>query len=271
MASSTQWAVRRSLLLQKAYAEGLRALVLYNATVQDRIAEAEAAGTPDLAAKALNDLLLPIVKGYGSERTCEQLNHALQVFGGAGYLKDFPLEQYIRDTKNDTLYEGTTAIQGLDLFFRKIARDQGATFALLLAEVEKTAQAEAPGSLAVERAPLAEAIVELRALAELLGTSLLASFEDRAAVYEVGRNTTRLLMAAGDVLTGWLLLRQADVAEAALARLAGGSKSTQQGFYWGKIATARFFTREVLPLISSQRAVAEREDTVLMSVPDEAW
>lgn len=105
-----------------AYAEGLRALVLHTATVQDRIAEAEAAGGVDEEAKALNDLLLPIVKGYSSERACEQLNHALQTFGGAGYLKDFPLEQYIRDTKIDTLYEGTTAIQGLDFFFARSRR-----------------------------------------------------------------------------------------------------------------------------------------------------
>ena len=119
--------VRRSLMNQKAFAEGLRALVLYTASIQDRVASAKADGTTDEAAVRLNDLLLPIVKGYGSERSWVLLGtESLQTFGGSGYLTDYPIEQYVRDAKIDTLYEGTTAIQGQDLFFRKIVRDQGA-------------------------------------------------------------------------------------------------------------------------------------------------
>ena len=118
--------VRRSLMNQKAYAEGLRSLVLYTASVQDRVAMAAAEGRTDEAAVRLNDLLLPIVKGYGSERSWVLLGtESLQTFGGSGFLADYPLEQYVRDAKIDTLYEGTTAIQGQDLFFRKIVKDQG--------------------------------------------------------------------------------------------------------------------------------------------------
>ncbi len=117
--------VRRSLLLQKSYAEGLRALVLYTASQQDAIQLAAARGEQDDMAAALNDLLLPIVKGVGSERGYEQLAQSLQVLGGSGYLQDYPIEQYIRDAKIDSLYEGTTAIQGMDLYFRKIVRNQG--------------------------------------------------------------------------------------------------------------------------------------------------
>ncbi|MFD4476941.1 acyl-CoA dehydrogenase [Streptomyces sp. NPDC058471] len=263
--------VRRSLLLQKGYAEGLRALVLHTATVQDRIAEAEAAGGTDEEAKALNDLLLPIVKGYSSERACEQLGHALQIFGGAGYLKDFPLEQYIRDTKIDTLYEGTTAIQGLDFFFRKVAKDQGAALGALLTEVEKTAVAVTDGELAAAHAQLADAVTQLRAIVDVMGGHLLRSFEESTAMYQVGRNTTRLLMAAGDVLVGWLLLRQAAVAESRLAERRNGLNAPDAAFYRGKIATARFFAQEVLPLLTAERSVAEHTDTVLMTVPDEAW
>ena len=83
------------------------------------------AGRTDEAAERLNDLLLPLVKGVGSERSYELLAQSLQTLGGSGYLQDYPIEQYIRDAKIDTLYEGTTAIQGLDLFFRKIVRDKG--------------------------------------------------------------------------------------------------------------------------------------------------
>ena len=126
-------------MTQKAYAEGMRALVLYTASVQDEIAgrtEAERRGRQP-AEHALNDLLLPIVKGYGSEKSYEQLAQSLQTFGGSGYLQEYPIEQYIRDAKIDTLYEGTTAIQGQDFFFRKIVRDQGEALNALAEEIKK--------------------------------------------------------------------------------------------------------------------------------------
>ena len=126
--------VRRSLMTQKAYAEGLRALVLYTASQQDvvdqeRLAigseDFEAGSAADIANR-VNDLLLPIVKGLGSERAWVLLGtESLQTFGGSGFLQDYPIEQYVRDAKIDTLYEGTTAIQGLDFFFRKIVKDKG--------------------------------------------------------------------------------------------------------------------------------------------------
>ena len=118
--------VRLMLMRQKAWAEGMRALVLYTATVQDSIELSTHAGQVDDLAVRLNDLLLPIVKGYGSEKAYELLATSLQVFGGSGFTQDYPIEQYIRDAKIDTLYEGTTSIQGLDFFFRKIVRDKGA-------------------------------------------------------------------------------------------------------------------------------------------------
>src|SRR5262249_37808691 len=117
--------VRRSLMVQKSYVEGMRALVMFAAIQQDAIQIAEARGERDEDAERLNDLLLPLVKGVGSERSYELLgSQSLQTLGGSGFLQDYPIEQYIRDAKIDTLYEGTTAIQGMDLFFRKIVRDQ---------------------------------------------------------------------------------------------------------------------------------------------------
>ena len=116
--------VRRILMKQKAYAEGLRAVYLYAARWQDRIAGGAPAPTTRHR-KRVNDLLLPIVKGVGSERAYENLALSLQVFGGSGYTQDYPIEQYIRDAKIDTLYEGTTAIQAQDFFFRKIVKDGG--------------------------------------------------------------------------------------------------------------------------------------------------
>src|SRR5258708_5260049 len=158
--------VRRSLSLQKSYAEGLRALVCYTASWQDKVRLAEFAGdeTTAAAARRVNDLLLPLVKGCGSERAYELLGHeALQTFGGSGYLQDYPLEQYVRDAKIDTLYEGTTAIQSLDLFFRKIIRDQGVGLMTVAGEIQSFLEAETGnGQLKEDRLALGKALSEVQ-------------------------------------------------------------------------------------------------------------
>ena len=138
--------VRRSLMLQKAYAEGLRALVHFTATQQDIVdieqrrtgSEKIAEDSPAAMANRVNDLLLPIVKGLGSERAWVLLGtESLQTFGGSGFLQDYPIEQYVRDAKIDTLYEGTTAIQAQDFFFRKILRDRGEALGAVAGEGEE--------------------------------------------------------------------------------------------------------------------------------------
>ncbi|MDQ1712098.1 MAG: hypothetical protein QOE45_1548 [Frankiaceae bacterium] len=255
--------VRRMLMLQKAHAEGMRALVLYTATVQDRV---EMGGEDLEAAERLNDLLLPIVKGYGSETSYRLLADSLQVFGGSGYLQDYPVEQYIRDAKIDTLYEGTTSIQGLDLFFRKIVRDQGGALTTLLAEVQEVAKGDAGnGALARERAALATALEDVQAMVGSMVGFLTSAAEERRNVYKVGLNTTRLLMSLGDLVIGWLLVRQAEVALARLAETPGDA------FYAGKVAAARFFAGSVLPELSARRRVAESTDLELMDLAVEAF
>src|ERR1700744_6302804 len=130
--------VRRALLTQKAYAEVLRALYLYTAAHQDAVAAAIVSGADPELAERVNDLLLPIVKGVGSERAYQTLTESLQTFGGSGFLQDYPIEQYIRDAKIDSLYEGTTAIQALDFFFRKIVRDHGQSLQHVTSQIAKT-------------------------------------------------------------------------------------------------------------------------------------
>jgi alkylation response protein AidB-like acyl-CoA dehydrogenase len=260
--------VRRSLLTQKAYAEGMRALVLYTAAVQDTIALAEARGVRDEAAIRLNDLLLPIVKGYGSEKSYEQLAQSLQIFGGSGYLQEYPVEQYIRDAKIDTLYEGTTAIQGQDFFFRKIVRDQGQALTGLSEEIQKFLGAGSGGeALATERDLLAKAAGDLEAIVGTMLKDLSAVEQDVRSMYLVGQNTTRLLLASGDVVVGWLLLRQAAVAQEKLKT----ASDKDRAFYQGKIAAARHFARTVLPTVRPQRLIAEHVDNTLMDLPEEAF
>jgi len=262
--------VRRSLMLNKAYAEGLRALVLYTATTQDRIIIGEHEGKDVTLDEAINDLLLPIVKGAGSERSYDQLAQALQTFGGSGYLQDYPLEQYIRDAKIDTLYEGTTAIQGQDFFFRKIVKNKGVALGALSAEITQFLESIADeGRLKEERAAVQKGLEDLGGIVAAMFQQLMSAQEDVRNVYKVGQNTTRLLLSAGDLMVGYLLLRQAAVA---LRKLdSNGLSDADRAFYEGKPAVARFFALSVLPELSARRTVTESIDNSLMDVPEAAF
>jgi alkylation response protein AidB-like acyl-CoA dehydrogenase len=256
--------VRRSLMMQKAHVEGLRALVMYTASIQDQIALGENASNSDIDLVRFNDLLLPLVKGYGSEKSYELLAQSLQIFGGSGYTRDYPLEQYIRDAKIDTLYEGTTAIQGMDLFFRKIGRDQGETLTKLLGEIQTFAKGDAGnGALQAERDELNTALTEVQAM---LGTLVGFLGQD---IYLIGLNTTAFLFALAELVIGWLLLRQAEVALAALN--GDGLTDADRAFYAGKVASARWFTANVLPRMASHREIMERTDLGVMELDDAAF
>ncbi|WP_347058303.1 acyl-CoA dehydrogenase [Blastococcus sp. HT6-30] len=263
--------VRRSLMLQKSYAEGMRALYLYAAGFRDQITQAEAEGSADsaeatLAAK-VNDLLLPIVKGFGSERATQLLTQeSLQTLGGSGFLQDYPIEQYIRDSKIDTLYEGTTAIQGQDFFFRKIVKDGGVALTWLASQIQATIDAEAGnGRLKEERQLLAAALDDVQGMLTAMFGHLAAAQEDMANLYKVGQNTSRLLLSVGDLVTAWLLIRQSEVA---LAALAGEISARDRLFYEGKLAATRFFATQVLPRLASERAIVEATDNALMEIDE---
>jgi len=265
--------VRRMLMMQKAYAEGMRALVLYAAALQDSLQIQAAAGGADEGTSALNNLLLPVVKGAGAERAYEMLTLSLQTLGGSGFLQDYPIEQYIRDAKIDSLYEGTTAIQGLDLFFRKILRNEGRALRGLLAQITAfAASEEGNGRLKLERMALADAAGDVEGLVSALAGYAAASLERPEEIYRAGLNTTRLLMALGDLVIGWLLARQAEVALAALdGDGAGALSAADRAFYQGKLATARFFAQTVLPRLAVEREIAEATTLDLMELPEEAF
>jgi hypothetical protein len=272
--------VRRSLMLQKAYAEGLRALVIYTASQQDAVNQAQAGnpaapletGSAAEVANRISDLMLPLVKGLGSERAWVLLGtESLQTYGGSGFLQDYPIEQYVRDAKIDTLYEGTTAIQGLDFFFRKIVRDKGQALQYVAGQVQEFAK-DLGGSLDTERELLGRALEDVQGIVGHMIGDLMKSDPrtggETANLYKVGQNTTRLLLAAGDLVVGWLLLRQAEVAQAALD---GGASGKDADFYRGKVAAASFYAKNVLPKIAAERAIAEATDNDLMDVPESAF
>ncbi|RZT89157.1 hypothetical protein EV383_6116 [Pseudonocardia sediminis] len=262
--------VRRSLMLQKAYAEGLRAVYTYTATFQDKIRVAQFTGEDTSLSEKVNDLLLPIVKGVGSERATEQLIQSLQTLGGSGYLQDYAIEQYIRDAKIDSLYEGTTAIQSLDFLFRKIVRDNGQALAHVAGEVAAFIDSDAGnGRLKEERALLKTALTDVQGMLGTLTGYLYGSAKDVTELYKVGQHTVRLLMAVGDLLVGWLLLRQAAVALEALG--SDGVAPKDQAFYQGKVGVASFFAKTVLPRLTAEKAIIDNADNALMELEDAAF
>ncbi|MDO5501173.1 MAG: acyl-CoA dehydrogenase, partial [Propionibacteriaceae bacterium] len=261
--------VRRSLMTQKAMAEALRMLVMFAAVQQDKVWLAEHEGREDADAEAVNDLLLPIVKGYCSERAWQLLgSESLQTFGGSGFLKDYPLEQYVRDAKIDTLYEGTTAIQGQDLFFRKIVRDRGRAVQLVSNEIEEWLETEGP--LGEERKLLARAAEDCALILATMSQHLMAVQGQPTEIYKVGLNTTRLLMCLGDLVCAWLMLRGG---EAAQQRLDVGEDLTaaDRDFYAGKVAAAKWFARTQLPRLTAERKMAEAVDASVMELPESAF
>jgi len=258
--------VRRSLMTQKAYAEGLRALYLYASAHQDSAVAQHVSGADAEMAHRVNDLLLPVVKGVGAERAYEILTESLQTLGGSGFLTDYPIEQYIRDAKIDSLYEGTTAIQSLDFFFRKIIRDRGQALEHVASQISHTID-HCDDALRPHAELLCTALDDVRTMTASLTGYLLAAAENPTEIYKVGLASVRFLLAVGDLLIGWRLLVQADIAQAALAT----APTKDEAFYQGKIATARFFAQNMLPNLTALRGIIDSIDDGIMQLPEAAF
>lgn len=265
--------VKRSLMLQKSYAEGLRAMILYTAYIQELVQVAKFEGNAEEVDRLerVNDLMLPLVKACGSERAYTLIGtESLQCFGGSGYLQDYPIEQYVRDSKIDTLYEGTTAIQGMDFFFRKIVKDKGASLMFVASQIQELAESQdVDGRLKTERELLAQGLADAQAMLGGITGFLMSAQDDITNIYKVGQNTSRLLLAMGDLVMGWQLLKHATIA---LAKLDEGPKTEKdKAFYEGKVASARFFCSQVLPRLSAEKAMLEATDNSLMDIPVAAF
>ena len=223
-----------------------------------------------LAAADRQGLRLRTLVGVARHRVTADLRRV-------GIPPEYPLEQYVRDAKIDSLYEGTTAIQGQDFFFRKIVRDRGEALGYLSNQVLATIKGGgSDDTLTVERELLATALTDFGSMVDfLVGKASAADPRaggDASSAYAVGQHSTRLLLAAGDLLVGWLLIRQADVAQAALAgESAAGLSTADRDFYVGKVAGARFFAREVLPRLSSDAVIIKTGEGGLMDVPETAF
>jgi hypothetical protein len=261
--------VRRALLTQKSYAEGLRALYLYTAAHQDAVVAGIVSGVDAELAERINDLLLPIVKGVGSERAYQCLTESLQTLGGPGFLQDYPIEQYIRDAKIDSLYEGTTAIQAQDFFFRKVARDQGRALAHMVGQITDFLGSDtARQELADGRTLLATALADLQGMVTAMTGYLMGAQENARGLYRLGLESVPFLLAVGDLLIGWLLLNQAEIA---LNALDGDVTEKDRAFYTGKVAAANFFAKNVLPRLTAERKIVEAVDLSVMDLPEDSF
>ncbi|MCG6909208.1 MAG: acyl-CoA dehydrogenase [Deltaproteobacteria bacterium] len=231
--------VRRNLLWMKSYVNGMQSFFHYLSLCATRGVVGE---TPEEREKYgdLFDMLTPSIKDYLAVKGHEVCIQAIQVYGGAGYCQDYPVEQYARDCKIGSIYEGTSGIQAMDMLARKLGRKEGRVFMSLLEEINKTIAAakefEALGSIAEDVRKAANRLAEL---AMIMGKRAMSP-EFKAAF----AHSLPFLNVIGDTIMAWMLLWRASVAS---TQLAGNAKKKDLSFYNGQIKTAEFFAKTILP------------------------
>jgi alkylation response protein AidB-like acyl-CoA dehydrogenase len=228
--------VKRMLLAQKAYVEGAYALCLYSA----RLVDETKVGAGDLAKEAalLLDLLTPITKSWPSQWCQESISHAIQIHGGYGYTREYPVEQYYRDNRLNPIHEGTHGIQAIDLLGRKVLMRNGAAMTLFAREVGKSVgEAQVDPLLNPYAVSLEAALRETQTTLETMIPALAADATLALA------NAVLFLEAFGHVVIAWMWLRQALVAQRGMKT---GIES-ERAFFAGKLAACRWFYRWELP------------------------
>jgi len=252
--------VRRMLMNQKSKVEAMRALMTKTSFLMDQV---KAAGGPERAPneQGLVDMLTPLVKAYSSEESFLAINDSLQCLGGSGYCNDYPIEQYMRDAKITSIYEGTTHIQALDLVARKLPAAGGSVYNNLLSEISAVA-AEVRNDETLKAAAelLGEAVEAVKSQSD----HLMAYFAEN--IYLIGLNANYFLSSLSELICGWLLLEQAQVAKKGLEKLSEGHPDND--FYNGKIATAKFFTSNILPQVFTRKRIIAQKDTSAMDIPE---
>jgi len=258
--------VRRMLLDMKSKVEGVRALIHKLGAHWDRLALAR--GRDEEAAsyhQGQLDLLVPLVKADGSGQAYAVSTTAIQVFGGAGYLKDWPVEQYCRDSKIFSIYEGTNHIQALDLVSRKLGQRGGANFKTFLADVGGFIAAHK------EHPKLGTSVLALAGAVEALGATAMRflGWFQAGEMTLVPLNANRFLEMMSETTVAWLLLDAAVIADHAASALAGDHKD--QAFYAGKIASAVFYAEEVLPNVKKNAVVIGKGGRTALEIADESF
>ena len=255
--------VRRMLLWMKSHVEGMRSLEYYIAKSFDMFETAD-----DADAKAYYDgitaLLTPVLKTYCAVRGFDICIKAIQIYGGYGYTKDFPVEQLARDVKITSIYEGTDGIQAMDLIGRKLSMNKGAVFQAFIKEmrdaVDRAGAIESLEPLAVE---VGKAITRLETLAKHIQDTMRSP-----SVKVAFANSVPFLMAMGDVIMAWMLIWRASIAS---EKLQIKSKNKNLAFYQGQIFSAEYFIKSVLPETLGQMDAIVGGGEAVVNISEEAF
>jgi len=232
--------VRRQLMMMKVYVEGIRSLLYYVGMCEDRIKICEDA-QKKLKYQGIIDVLIPIAKGYATDRAFEVCSHGVQVYGGYGYIRDYPMEQLLRDCRITMIYEGTNGIQAMDLLGRKLGLNKGKPVMDLLGEIQKSiAMAKDAQGLEGLAEKLEEIVDKLGEVALHMGTTAMSPNVLNAFAF-----AHPFMEVCGDVVMAWLLLWRAAVAA---QKLANKPKKKDTAFYEGQIKSAEFFIYSIIPI-----------------------
>ena len=252
--------VRRMLMEAKAYNEAGRALVLWGALQVDLVRRSQDEQERQTADDLLG-LITPVIKGYLTDKGFETAVQAQQVYGGHGYIREWGMEQFVRDARITQIYEGTNGIQAMDLIGRKLPKDGGRgvrTFFELVGR--EIAEAKAGGDPAGVAAALEPALADLQAATMWLAQNGMADPDN------AGAGAYAYMDLMGLVSLGWMWLKMATASQRALAEDSG-----QTAFHEAKLVTARFYAERELPLSSALRRKIEAGAETLMKLPAEAF
>jgi alkylation response protein AidB-like acyl-CoA dehydrogenase len=255
--------VRRQLLTMKAYVDGMRSLLYYVGILDDRKETAESA-EEKTRLQGMIDLLIPVAKGYVTDRSFEMCSLGLQVYGGYGYIRDYPMEQLLRDCRITMIYEGTNGIQAMDLLGRKLGLNQGKPIMDLLGEIQKTlARAKGVERLKGLAARVEKAVNRLGETALHLGQTAMSPKVLNAFAF-----AHPFMDVCGDVILAWLHLWRATVAVAALEK---GAKKKDAAFYEGQVKSAEFFIHTILPVTHGKMKAILETNGAAVEISDAAF
>jgi alkylation response protein AidB-like acyl-CoA dehydrogenase len=255
--------VRRMLLTMKVYVEGMRSLLYYVGHLEDRKLTAR-----DAEARAryqgMIDFLIPIAKGYVTERSCEVCNLGIQVYGGYGYIREYPMEQLLRDCRITPIYEGTNGIQAMDLLGRKLGLNKGRPIMDLLAEIQATlAAAKAVARTASLAESVEGAVSRLGEVAMHLGAAALSDEALTAFAF-----AHPFLEVCGDVVMAWMLLWRARIAA---EKLAAGTKGKDAAFYEGQLKSCEYFVNTILPVTAGKMKAILAGNSAVVDIAEESF
>lgn len=268
--------VRRMLLWMKAHVEGMRSFIYYVSSLFDRQACADDQDEVEYC-QGLIDLLTPVIKSYCSDRGFDVCTEAVQVHGGYGYTRDYPVEQLLRDCKIASIYEGTNGIQAMDLLGRKLGMKGGMVFINYLGEIQKiTGAAKNIGGLEDLASRVDAAVSRLGEIAMYLGKTVLSAEFKVAFAY-----AKPFLDVMGDICMAWMLLWRATLAAPQLEKLVGGmdlkarqakaDKNKETAFYEGQLQSARYFINSILPITMGKMNAIEAADAATVDIPEASF